>query len=128
MRQAWLLVLVRIVPRDATLGPLDKPKARDFRRVTPNMPTPPLKPGSRSEKKSPSCLNGGVGQGAVGAIGRPFGGSRNDRFWGCGTVISSLGRPAAPAVNSDDDDGGTRPCTTLYDPAPRADLGTGRFR
>jgi hypothetical protein len=73
----------------------------------------PLKPASRSEKKSPSCLNGGVGQSAAGFIERPFGGSRNDRFWVRGTVISSLARPTAPDVNDDDDDdGGIRPSTT----------------
>jgi hypothetical protein len=49
-----------------------KREARDFRRVTPNRPIPPQNPASRSEKKSPTCLNGGVGQGAAGFIERPF--------------------------------------------------------
>ena len=40
----------------------------------------------------------------VGSIERPFGGSRNDRFWVRGTVISSLAAPTAPAVTSDDDE------------------------
>ena len=64
-----------------TSGPLEKRKAHDFRRVTPNKPNHPFKPASRSEKKSYTPLVTGAGRRGVGCTECPLEGRSDDRFW-----------------------------------------------